>query len=101
MSRSGRRSSLSRARSARGRPPGAGTVLLAQSQPDQALVLLDRMDGLADSQGRTESLIGTRALRSLAYSTDAKRLGEGRSRCQTRRDADVVPCRPLRHVAVP
>jgi MalT-like TPR region len=76
-------------------------VLLAQSQPDQALGLLERIDALADSQGRTASLIGIRALLSLAYSTDAKRLGEGRSRGQTRRDADVVPCRPLRHVAVP
>jgi LuxR family maltose regulon positive regulatory protein len=47
-------------------------VLLAQSQPDQALVLLDRMDAVADSQGRTESLIGIRALRSLALQAAGK-----------------------------
>jgi LuxR family transcriptional regulator, maltose regulon positive regulatory protein len=41
-------------------------VLLAQSRPEQALGLLERLDALADSQGRTGSLIGIRALRSLA-----------------------------------
>jgi len=41
-------------------------VLLAQSQPDQALGLLERLDALADAQGRTGSLIQIRALRSLA-----------------------------------
>jgi LuxR family maltose regulon positive regulatory protein len=41
-------------------------VLLAQSQPDQALRLLERLDTLAESQGRTGDLIGIRALRALA-----------------------------------
>jgi len=41
-------------------------VLLAQSQPGRALGLLERLDALAESQGRTGSLIEIRALRSLA-----------------------------------
>jgi LuxR family transcriptional regulator, maltose regulon positive regulatory protein len=41
-------------------------VLLAQSQPDQALGLLERLDALAASHGRVRSLIEIRALRSLA-----------------------------------
>src|SRR5262245_6926213 len=41
-------------------------VLLAQSQPDQALGLLERLDALAASHGRMRSLIEIRALRSLA-----------------------------------
>jgi LuxR family transcriptional regulator, maltose regulon positive regulatory protein len=41
-------------------------VLLAQSQPDRALGLLERLDALADSQARTGSLIGIRALRAMA-----------------------------------
>jgi LuxR family transcriptional regulator, maltose regulon positive regulatory protein len=41
-------------------------VLLAQVQPEQALGLLERLDALAASQGRTGSLIGIRALRALA-----------------------------------
>jgi ATP/maltotriose-dependent transcriptional regulator MalT len=41
-------------------------VLLAQSQPDRALGLLERLDALAASQGRTGSLIQIRALRALA-----------------------------------
>jgi LuxR family transcriptional regulator, maltose regulon positive regulatory protein len=40
-------------------------VLLAQSQPDQALELLERLDALAEAQGRTGSLIQIRALRAL------------------------------------
>src|SRR5829696_7451568 len=41
-------------------------VLLAQSRPDRALGLLERLDALAASQGRTGSLIQIRALRALA-----------------------------------
>jgi LuxR family transcriptional regulator, maltose regulon positive regulatory protein len=41
-------------------------VLLAQSEPDRALGLLERLDALADAQARTGSLIGIRALRALA-----------------------------------
>jgi LuxR family maltose regulon positive regulatory protein len=41
-------------------------VLLAQVQPDRALGLLERLDALAASQGRTGSLIQIRALRALA-----------------------------------
>jgi LuxR family transcriptional regulator, maltose regulon positive regulatory protein len=41
-------------------------LLLAQSQPDQALGLLERLDALADAHGRVRSLIEIRALRSLA-----------------------------------
>ena len=41
-------------------------VLLAQSQPEQTLGLLERLDALAESQGRTGSLIGIRAVRALA-----------------------------------
>jgi LuxR family transcriptional regulator, maltose regulon positive regulatory protein len=40
-------------------------VLLHRSQPARALGLLERLDALADSQGRKESLIEIRALRSL------------------------------------
>jgi LuxR family transcriptional regulator, maltose regulon positive regulatory protein len=41
-------------------------LLLAQSQPDRALGLLERLDALAASHGRVRSLIEIRALRSLA-----------------------------------
>jgi ATP/maltotriose-dependent transcriptional regulator MalT len=41
-------------------------VLLVQAQPDRALGLLERLDALAESQGRTGSLLQIRALRSLA-----------------------------------
>jgi LuxR family maltose regulon positive regulatory protein len=41
-------------------------MLLAQSEPGRALGLLERLDGLAESQGRMESVIEIRALRSLA-----------------------------------
>jgi len=41
-------------------------VLLAQSEPGRALGLLERLDALADSQGRKGSLIQVRVLRSLA-----------------------------------
>jgi LuxR family transcriptional regulator, maltose regulon positive regulatory protein len=41
-------------------------LLLAQSQPDRALGLLERLDALAEAQDRTGSLIEIRALRSLA-----------------------------------
>jgi LuxR family maltose regulon positive regulatory protein len=41
-------------------------VLLARSEPGQALGLLERLDALAESQGRTGSLIEIRAVRSLA-----------------------------------
>jgi LuxR family transcriptional regulator, maltose regulon positive regulatory protein len=40
-------------------------VLLARQDPARALRLLERLDALAASQGRTESLIQIRALRSL------------------------------------
>jgi ATP/maltotriose-dependent transcriptional regulator MalT len=41
-------------------------VLQAQGQPDRALGLLERLDALATSQGRTGNLIQIRALRALA-----------------------------------
>lgn len=41
-------------------------VLLARFEGARALELLDRLDGLAEAQGRRESLIQIRALRSLA-----------------------------------
>jgi LuxR family maltose regulon positive regulatory protein len=41
-------------------------VLLARRDPARALQLLNRLDELAESQGRTESLMQIRALRSLA-----------------------------------
>jgi LuxR family maltose regulon positive regulatory protein len=41
-------------------------VLLARHQPDRAFGLLQRLDALAESQGRVGSLIEIRALRSLA-----------------------------------
>ena len=41
-------------------------VLLAQDRPDQALVLLDRLDVLARAQQRTGSRIEVQALRALA-----------------------------------
>jgi LuxR family transcriptional regulator, maltose regulon positive regulatory protein len=41
-------------------------VLVARSDPGRALRLLERLDALAESQDRTESLVEIRALRSLA-----------------------------------
>jgi LuxR family maltose regulon positive regulatory protein len=41
-------------------------VLVAQAQPDRALGLLERLDALAEAQGRTGSLLQVRALRALA-----------------------------------
>jgi hypothetical protein len=41
-------------------------VLMAGQEPVEALRLLERLDALATAQGRTDSLIETRALRSLA-----------------------------------
>jgi ATP/maltotriose-dependent transcriptional regulator MalT len=41
-------------------------VLVVRSDPGRALRLLERLNVLAESQGRTESLIQTRAVRSLA-----------------------------------
>jgi LuxR family transcriptional regulator, maltose regulon positive regulatory protein len=41
-------------------------VLVAQAQPERALGLLERLDALAASQGRTGSLLQIRALRALA-----------------------------------
>lgn len=41
-------------------------VLLARGDPDHALRLLERLDTLAESQGRNESLIQIRALRAVA-----------------------------------
>jgi LuxR family transcriptional regulator, maltose regulon positive regulatory protein len=41
-------------------------VLLARRDPAGALRILERLDALAESQGRTESLIEMRALRSVA-----------------------------------
>ena len=41
-------------------------VLLARSDPGRALGLLDRLDALAESQGRISSMIEIRALRALA-----------------------------------
>ena len=41
-------------------------LLLTQDRPDQALALLDRLDGAAATQGRTGSLIEIRALRAMA-----------------------------------
>jgi LuxR family transcriptional regulator, maltose regulon positive regulatory protein len=50
-------------------------VLLAQSQPDRALGLLERLDALAASQGRTGSLIQIRALRALALQAAGEHQG--------------------------
>jgi LuxR family maltose regulon positive regulatory protein len=47
-------------------------LLLAQSQPDQALYLLGRLDALAASHGRLRSLMEIRALRSVAYQASGK-----------------------------
>jgi LuxR family maltose regulon positive regulatory protein len=41
-------------------------LLLARSQPERTLGLLERLEALAESQGRTGSLLEIRALRSLA-----------------------------------
>jgi LuxR family maltose regulon positive regulatory protein len=41
-------------------------VLLARGDPDRALRLLERLETLAESQGRNESLIQIRALRAVA-----------------------------------
>jgi LuxR family maltose regulon positive regulatory protein len=40
-------------------------VLVARSDPDRALGLLERLEALAESQGRTQSVIQIRSLRSL------------------------------------
>jgi LuxR family transcriptional regulator, maltose regulon positive regulatory protein len=50
-------------------------VLLAQVQPDRALGLLERLDALAASQGRTGSLIQIRALRALALQAAGEHQG--------------------------
>jgi LuxR family transcriptional regulator, maltose regulon positive regulatory protein len=50
-------------------------VLLAQSQPDRALGLLERLDALAESQGRTGSLIGIRPVRALALQAAGEHQG--------------------------
>jgi LuxR family maltose regulon positive regulatory protein len=50
-------------------------VLLAQSEPQWALVLLDRLGALAESQCRIGSLIEIRALRSLALQSVADHPG--------------------------
>jgi LuxR family transcriptional regulator, maltose regulon positive regulatory protein len=41
-------------------------LLMAQSEPSRALRLLERLDALAEGQGRTGNLLEIRALRSLA-----------------------------------
>jgi LuxR family maltose regulon positive regulatory protein len=50
-------------------------VLVAQSQPDRALGLLERLDALAASQGRTGSLLQIRALRALALQAAGEHQG--------------------------
>jgi LuxR family maltose regulon positive regulatory protein len=50
-------------------------VLMARSEPEQALGLLDRLDALARSQSRIGSLIEIRALRSLALQSVADHPG--------------------------
>ncbi|MGH2393285.1 MAG: hypothetical protein ACRDGH_07300, partial [Candidatus Limnocylindria bacterium] len=54
-------------------------LLLAHSQPGQALGLLERLDTLAESQARTGSLIGIRALRSLALQATGSTRPQSRS----------------------
>jgi LuxR family maltose regulon positive regulatory protein len=48
-------------------------ICLAQSEPDRALGLLDRLEAIAESHGRTGSLIEIRALRSLALQASGDR----------------------------
>ena len=50
-------------------------VLVAQGFPDRALHLLERLDRLAQSQGRTESLIRIRTVRALAMHAAGDRPG--------------------------
>jgi LuxR family transcriptional regulator, maltose regulon positive regulatory protein len=50
-------------------------VLLAQSRPDRALGLLERLDALAASQGRIRSLLEIRALRALALQAAGEHQG--------------------------
>lgn len=50
-------------------------LLLAAGQPDGAGALLERLDDLADAQGRTGSLIEIRALRALALDAAGDRGG--------------------------
>lgn len=50
-------------------------VLLATSEPDRALGILERLDALAQSQGRMGSLIQIRALRALALQSAGDHLG--------------------------
>jgi LuxR family maltose regulon positive regulatory protein len=50
-------------------------VLLAQHRPDQALVLLERLDNAAAAQGRTGSIIEIRALRALALAASGDEAG--------------------------
>ena len=76
-------------------------VLLARAEPDRALGLLDRLDELAESQGRTGSLIEIRAVRSMAlqasgYHDEAlavldDTLSQGRSEGYVRVFADEGP----------
>lgn len=50
-------------------------VLLARSDPKRALGLLQRLDELAESQDRSESLIEIRALRSMALQASGDHAG--------------------------
>ena len=70
-------------------------LLLAQSQPDQARGLLERLDALAEAQGRTGSLIELRALRSLALQA----IGEHQESLSLLAEA-VALGRPEGHVRV-
>jgi LuxR family transcriptional regulator, maltose regulon positive regulatory protein len=50
-------------------------VLLARSDPERALALLQRLDDLAESQDRTESLIQIKALGSMALQASGDHAG--------------------------
>jgi LuxR family maltose regulon positive regulatory protein len=70
-------------------------VLLAQQEPGGAMRLLERLDALAASQGRTGSLIEARALRSLA----TQAAGDHRGALTALADA-LLLARPEGHVRV-
>jgi hypothetical protein len=47
-------------------------LLLGRHEPDRALSLLDRLEALAGSQGRVQSMIEMRALRALAMQSSGE-----------------------------
>jgi LuxR family transcriptional regulator, maltose regulon positive regulatory protein len=70
-------------------------VLLAQNAPERALLLLERLDAMAQDQARIESVIEARSLMALALAA----LGE-RAQAQARLGEALALARPLGSIRV-